>query len=139
MDTQMTNSNKKIFAVLSGLMIAASFLSSCYYDSKEELYGLNNCDTTTVTYSGTILPILQASCLSCHSSGAAALLGGGNNLDGYDNVLNFVEPSDPANSSLYGSVAWIAGYSFMPKSASQLSDCSISKIGAWINSGALND
>ncbi len=139
MDTQMINNNKILLIALGSLLVTASFLSSCYYDNREELYGATVCDTLTVTYATSILPMLQAECLSCHSATAADGLGGGNNLEGYDNVMNFVNAGDPNGSALYGSIAWITGYSFMPKASPQISDCNISKVAAWINAGALNN
>jgi hypothetical protein len=139
MDTLMIKKSY-IYLLISGAMLmAGSFMSSCYYDSREELFGNTTCDTTTVTYSATILPILEAECLLCHSDANAAALGGGAILEGYDFLMDYVTPADPDNSSFYNSVAWVSGYSFMPKSSDQLSDCNISKIRAWINAGALNN
>jgi len=54
--------------------------ASCYYDSEEALYPSlsSSCDTITVTFSGTITPILANSCLSCHSNATAP--SAGNNI-----------------------------------------------------------
>ncbi|MHC1706750.1 MAG: hypothetical protein AB9842_04405 [Bacteroidales bacterium] len=105
-------------------------LSSCYYDNDEELYqyvSSQQCDTTNVTFSGTILPILNASCNSCHSSSSAS---GGIILDTYAGV-NAVA----ANGKLWGSVSWTSGFSAMPKGGSQLNPCDLKKIKTWINAG----
>lgn len=138
MDTQMINKNLILRLITVGL-ITGSFFSSCYYDSKEELLGTNVCDTTDVTYTTTIVPILESQCYSCHSEANADLLGSGTNLEGYDFLMDYVTASDPDHSSFYNTVAWVPGNSFMPKSGSQLGDCNISKIRAWINAGALNN
>lgn len=138
MDTQMIKKNFKLQLIAVGL-IAGSFLPSCYYDSKEELLGTNSCDTVDVTYALTIVPILESQCYSCHNTANADILGGGTNLDGYDNLMGYVTASDPDNSSFYNTVAWVSGYSFMPKSGSQLGECNILKIRAWINAGAVNN
>jgi hypothetical protein len=136
----MTKS-KKLLAIGATLsLIAGSFLSSCYYDSMEELGYLGAvCDTTTVTYSGDIAPLLDGSCLTCHSAVNADALGGGNNMEGYDNLINFVTAGDPSGSSFYNSIAWVSGTSFMPKGESQLPECDINTVKAWIDQGALNN
>lgn len=136
----MTNKIKILIAGMAGVLLTGSIMTSCYYDNAEELYGsVAPCDTSAVTFAGSIQPILEAECLTCHSATNADGLGGGNNLEGFDNVINFVTVGDPANSSLYNSVAWLAGASFMPKSGQQLSDCDIAKIRIWITSGAANN
>jgi hypothetical protein len=138
MDTQMIKKKVILQFIAVGLIIG-SFLPSCYYDSKEELTGLNACDTVDVTYGATIVPILESQCYSCHNTANADILGSGTNLEGYDNLMGYVTASDPDNSSFYNTVAWVSGSSFMPKSGSQLGDCYILKIRAWINAGAVNN
>ena len=38
-----------------------ALLAGCYYDNEEELYANqgNNCDTTNVTFSGTVFPVIN--------------------------------------------------------------------------------
>lgn len=134
----MTKKQIFIFGVL-GIALTAATSTGCYYDSKEELGLLTTCDTVAVSFAADIQPILAAECDVCHSAAAADLVGGGNNLDGYDNVWNYTEPGSAENSLLYQSVAWLAGASFMPKSGSQLSSCELSLIRIWINDGANNN
>ena len=138
MGIQMTKKQIVVIAAI-GLALAAINGTGCYYDSKEELGLLQVCDTAAVSFSLQIQPILAAECDICHSADAADLVGGGNNLDGYDNTWNFTEPGDADNSLLYQSVAWVPGASFMPKSGSQLSTCELALIRNWINQGALNN
>lgn len=136
----MTNKNKMLAIGATLSLITGSFLSSCYYDSMEELGYLGTvCDTTAVSFSSDIQPLLDGSCLTCHSATNADALGGGNNMEGYDNVLNFVTAGDPSSSTFYASVAWITGTSFMPKGESQLPACDINTVKAWIDQGALNN
>jgi hypothetical protein len=69
----------------------AVFLSGCYYDISEELYpnnGTTNCDTASVTFSGSINGILQANCITCHNSSLAS---GNVNLDGFANVKTYAD------------------------------------------------
>ena len=110
-------------------------MGGCYYDNKEELYPYSNveCDTSDVTYSNTIVTIINGHCLSCHSNANAASLGGYIPLEDYENVKITIE-----EGSFLGSILYQAEYDPMPVDY-QLSDCEIKQIQAWINSGALND
>lgn len=138
MDT-LTINMKKIPLIVLGMSCIAFFFNSCYYDSKEELFGTTACDTVDVTYATTILPILETSCLECHSEANAGVLGGSQILEGYDFLMDYVVAGDANASSFYNTVAWVSGYVEMPQGSDQLSDCKIAKIRAWINAGALNN
>ena len=73
---------------LSVSVIIALLCLTCYYDNEEYLYPeLNNtCDTTSVTFSGTISVILGNNCLSCHSNSTAANFGNNIQLEDWANV-----------------------------------------------------
>lgn len=86
------------------------------------------CDTTNVSFSGYVFPILQNHCKGCH--GAVNPVGGFS-LVTYQDVKNVA-----VTGQLYGAIAHESGFSPMPKGGAQLSDCRIRKIGAWINAGA---
>lgn len=89
------------------------------------------CDTSNVTYSGTIAPIIQTNCLGCHSNAGT---GGGIFLNTYNAV------KDQVNSGrLWGAINWQSGFSQMPKGGSKLSDCDLTRIGIWIQQGAPNN
>ncbi len=109
-------------------------LSACYYDNEQDLYPVDpnsTCDTLNVTYSGAIVPVLQAQCNGCHSGAVPA---GGIKTDNYTDVKALVD-----NGKLMGSIKQTAGYSPMPKGGNKLSDCDISKFDIWIKNGALNN
>ncbi len=109
------------------LMTAFLFLFSCYYDVEEELYPIDSnaaCDTTNVTYTLSIKPIMDASCNNCHSTQVAS---GGIILDTYAGISAVA-----ASGKLGGSVNWTGGYSAMPKGGSQLSPCNLKKINIWL-------
>lgn len=89
------------------------------------------CDTTNVTYSGTIVPMFQGSCNGCHNSTST---GGNINLTTYAGVQAVA-----LNGHLYGSVNHDAGFSAMPKYMSKLPDCQIAEIRIWIQNGAPNN
>jgi len=109
------------------------FLFGCYNNSEEYLYPKinNNCDTTNVTYSGTISTIISENCLSCHQGSSAS---GNIDLSNYANVKVQAD-----NGKLLGTIKQLSGYSPMPKGSSKLSDCKINQIEIWIRNGALNN
>ncbi len=91
----------------------------------------NACDTTNVTYSGTISPIVQNYCVGCHSGGSPS---------GGIGMSTFTEVNSMAlDGSLYGSVNHSAGYSPMPKGSNSLSTCQIDQIRIWIAAGSQNN
>jgi len=113
------------------LIISSLALSSCYYDSEEELYSGSACDTTNVTYSGTIQPILAANCNSCHTGSTGQ---GGVSLSTYDELMVHV------NSGIFRkAVNHEPGATPMPYNMAKLPDCELLKINAWINNGAPNN
>jgi len=86
----------------------------------------DGCDTSVVTFSGQIWPMMESYCTGCHSSGAAA---GGIVIAGYADVVALAE-----NGSLMGSISWEPGYANMPTNQ-QLSECSITLLQKWIDDG----
>lgn len=90
-----------------------------------------SCDTSAVTFSGTVLPILKNNCNGCHGGSAPSA-----DID----LTTFakVKPT-VTNGTLLGSIQHANGYSPMPQNGNKLSSCNISKIQAWVNAGAKND
>jgi hypothetical protein len=115
---------KRTFIVLLSMFM----VTSCYYDSAEELYGL--CNTTDMSFEEDIQPILATHCNNaiCHSTEVAV---GGVILDTYVGVRVTVD-----KGSLMGSILHQEGYSNMPSGAGQLDSCLINKIESWIQDGA---
>ena len=105
--------------------------TGCYYDVEEELYGTLACDTLDVTYSNTVLPLLESKCYSCHD---AANNFGNVTLEGYTNLKTYVD-----NGRFLGAIRWTSGFSPMPKNQSKLLECDIQKIEVWVNNGAPNN
>ncbi len=117
------------------LLICSVSIISCQYNNEEDLYGKNeNCDISNVSYSKTIIPILTASCYTCHSTSNASSFGSGINLENFNELMIRVN-----NGKLVGAISHLPGYPAMPRVGAKLDDCSIEKIKAWINNGALND
>ncbi len=118
------------------LVLISVVFCSCYNDNMEELYPelSSGCDTTNVTYSLTVAPILNNYCLNCHSTSAANGSGGGIKLGSFTDVVTY-----EANGKLMGSIKHLGGYSPMPKGGGTLSDCKIRQLDKWIEKGAKND
>lgn len=89
------------------------------------------CDTSNVTYSGTIAPLLDNFCTGCHGTVSPSA---GINLTSYADVA-----SAAANGSLYGSVAQLPGFLAMPYGGSLLPSCQIDEIRIWVENGYPNN
>ena len=126
----------KRFLIMAGIV---AMFTGCYNDKYSDLYPpvVNPCDTTTITYSNDIKPIIATGFFSprngCHDA-----VGGASS--GYDFETN-IGPLQAvaANGKLLGSVHWDPGFSQMPKNAPKLSDCEINKIERWVHLGAPNN
>lgn len=127
---------KKVFSIF---IIAASFLSACYYDNFRELNPFLEeavCDTastTTISFAAQVVPILQNQCSTgsagCHSSNS------GRDLSTHTGVTNTY-----SGAKLLSSIIWDGNASQMPKgSGAKIDDCSIKTIELWINQGKLNN
>ena len=120
---------KKIFLPL----VLAVALCGCYNDNSEDLYPASLCNTTTVTYSATIKPIVTANCAisGCHTGSFPA---NGIELDDYAGLKSI------ANSGqLLGTINHQSGYSAMPQNLPQLPQCSLDQIAKWVADGALDN
>lgn len=112
-------------------LIALAMVSSCYRDVEDELYPgtAGSCDTTGITYSTTITPILQNNgCMNCHSGNVPS---GGISLQSHSLVKIIA-----LDGRLYGAINHGAGYSPMPKGGNKMSSCDLRKVKAWIDAGA---
>ena len=89
------------------------------------------CDTTNVTYSGTIAPLMMSMCTGCHGSTNPD---GGLNLTSY-NVMNIIA----MDGRLAGTIQHQNFYYAMPPVGSGLSPCHIQQVLTWIQHGAPND
>ncbi|MBK7173499.1 MAG: hypothetical protein IPH84_09735 [Bacteroidales bacterium] len=101
------------------------------------LEGANNtqcndsgCDSSNVTFSGIIYPIIELNCKGCHSGASPSA---GLSLNTYSQVKDAVE-----NKSLLNHLYNRNGASMMPPS-NQLSDCNLAQFNRWINDGTPNN
>lgn len=123
---------KGILLLITG---AGLFASSCYYDNKEDLYQFvgSGCDTTGVTFAADVLPVFQQNCAiaGCHSSASMQ-----SNLDlGTYEDINTIA----LDGRLMTRITKPEGDPLMMPPGAKLPDCTIDKIQAWINNGALNN
>ena len=117
--------------------ILVIFLQSCYYDNEEYLYPATaNCETENMSYSNDVWPVISSICLGCHSGASP---GGDIRLENYTDVAAAGAIQAGNFGSLYGAISHASGNSPMPKNSNKLSDCTISKIKAWIDQGMLDN
>jgi hypothetical protein len=114
------------FPIVIATMVLSVWLAGCEYHNQEDLYPAT-CDTTNITYSQTIQPILQQNCYICHST---AIASGGVILDTPEGVQVVAQ-----NGLLWNVVSHKSGYPAMPKDQPQLSDCLLTQINIWITAG----
>ena len=87
---------------------------------------IDECDTSSVTFSGQIWPMMESNCTGCHSASAP---GGGIVIADHADMVALAE-----NGSLMGSIRWESGYARMPTNQ-QLSECGINQLQKWIDDG----
>jgi hypothetical protein len=116
--------NGTLLLFLSGLVLVCS---SCYYDNEEALYP-GDCQPDQVSYSETVLPILQNNCFHCHDAQNKL---GNVTLEGYGNLKVYVE-----DGRFLGALRRENGFSPMPQDGPKLDDCLIDQIAAWVADGA---
>lgn len=123
---------KKLIPVLSVALIG---FASCYKDNAEDMYpsgGTGACDTTNITFSGVVKPIIDAKCATagCHFDASV----NGIDLFHYSGVAAVAN-----NGKLMSAITHNGQASFMPKGMPKLDDCTIAKIRVWVNAGAPNN
>lgn len=125
---------KRIYIILATIFVFLSFFVSCYYDNEEALYPTLNttCDTTIVTFSTTIVSILNNNCYTCHSNSTAARSGNNIRLQNYADVV-------AKAPNIAGSLKHISPFSPMPKGGGMIKTCSIAQFDIWVRNGMLNN
>ena len=118
-----------IFATLAVISVGTVvLLNRCYYDSSEYLYSGTVCDTTNVTYSGTIVPIMSQNCNSCHSGGAPMA---NVNTSSYVGLKTIADNGKLVNTT--------SGATTIMPTSGKMDNCTVAKIGAWVHAGAKNN
>ena len=106
--------------------------TSCYYD-KDELINptSGSCDTSQITFTQFVNPLITQQCVSCHSVENPS---GNVRLDGYTQIKQQAD-----NGKLLGSLSHEVGFSAMPKNGNKLDNCQLLKMQRWIINGAPNN
>jgi len=117
-------------AVASGIFFMCFLWGSisCTFHSEEELYGIDDCDTTVVTWEHPIRDILATYCVDCHNEDLAY---NGVRHDVYELELIVVN-----DGRLNGVVNHLPGYPQMPYQRPKLPDCELLLINTWVERGA---
>lgn len=127
---KINNSSRAIIKMVI-CVLSVFLMASCYYDNEEYLYpGLpgGQCDTTSVTYSGFVAPLLASNCNSCHNESTP----NGNVI-----LNNYIGLKNVVNSGIFRkAINHEPGAPKMPQDGNKLPSCELSKIDAWINQGA---
>lgn len=120
---------RKLIRVMS--LCACLTLSSCYYDTAEELQQYFECDSQNMSFQQDIYPIVTQYCLQCHSANNPL---GGIQYENYEDVMK-----DVNNGSFMGSIRHTAGFSPMPPGGTLLPACTVEKLESWINANSPNN
>jgi hypothetical protein len=120
------------FILVCLVPIALTMMQSCYYDNEEELYPVaGSCDTSNVTYSTTVAPIMANTCNGCHGGNFPQA---GIRTDTYANLKIIAD-----NGRLWGAINHENGFSPMPQNQPKMNDCNLAKIRKWLDEGALDN
>lgn len=92
---------------------------------------IGGCDTTTVTFTKSIVPVLELNCIGCHSNVDPQ---GKITLEGYQNVKKLVD-----NGKFIGAIKHLPNFVPMPDNNMKLSDCNLRQLEIWISNGAPNN
>jgi hypothetical protein len=125
---------KKIIFTSLSFGFTAVLINACTYQTAELLYpktNLANCDSTVFSYSKIIAPMMQESCVSCHSNSSVS---GVVNLQDYQNIAIWAK-----NGKLYNSISHNGLASKMPQGGAKLADCKVLLVKKWIEAGFPNN
>ena len=116
------------------LFCSVSLFSSCYYDNEEYLYGIQNCETLSMSFESDIIPIINEHCTSCHGGETPSA---GLSLMTYNELV--VSATDDTNAGIINRVGRAEGETGAMPTNYSLSQCQIEYIKAWVAQGALNN
>ncbi|GAB5557768.1 MAG: hypothetical protein SchgKO_19810 [Schleiferiaceae bacterium] len=129
----MKFNSKKILSKLIVLTLLGWTFSQCTYENFEDKFGdvPVDCDTTAVSYSATVAPLMAEFCVACHGSSAPS---GGLDLSIYSGVKSAAD-----NGSLVGRITLPDTDPLKMPPGNNMGDCNINIISAWVNQGAQNN
>ena len=120
-----------VYLTASCMLLLIGILNSCTHDSliDDDLPPVvMGCETVDVSFSQTVLPILETHCTGCHGSASPQA---NIDLSNYDGVKAVAD-----NGRLVGAISHDDSFSNMPQGGNKLPDCTIDQIEAWADDGA---
>lgn len=117
---------------------ALLILAGCYNDKYDKLYPnpvTTTCDTTIITYTNDIKPIINSSCAingGCHNAAGDA------NTNGLDYTVFSILQGQATTTLMVNDINGTPTprHNAMPLNLPKLSQCDINKITRWVNEGA---
>lgn len=117
------------FLHVPAFILLMVFIASCKHEPSLVYAPVDgSCDTTNVSYSAQVKPILDANCISCHNSSASK------NFDGYGQISAYLA----GNASLFISNINYTGPQPMPPTG-RLDTCQVRQCILWVQSGYPNN
>jgi hypothetical protein len=116
------------------LMSALALLNACDYDSEEALYGIDLCDTESISYENDIATIIVENCISCHSGESPSA-----SLDLSDLEVLTASALNSGNRGLLNRIERSEGQVGAMPTSYRLTQCQIDQINAWVEQGALDN
>jgi len=120
--------------LLAGVIVGSFvfYLSGCGKENAEQSGGGGGCDTTNVSYSKQILPIVQQNCYVCHQGPGAS---SGIDFSNYSALHGWAQ-----SGYLVGDVTNAGDpYTPMPYGLPMLPECEVNTIVAWVHQGYPNN
>ncbi|MBS1567846.1 MAG: hypothetical protein JST45_00245 [Bacteroidetes bacterium] len=117
--------------IFLGATLVATLFNGCYYDVESDLYPSGFCDTSAISFTATVQPILQSNCavLGCH-------VAGGQGTGDFTTYAGFKAQVD--NGAVLPAIKYEGNGPFMPPGG-MLEPCAIKQIELWIQAGAPNN
>jgi hypothetical protein len=117
-----------VLAILVIVGLLTLIPQSCVNNNELDLYGIQECDTTNITWDSKISAIFEKNCVICHG---AEVSYNGVRHDSYASEMVVVN-----DGRLRGVVNHLDGFSKMPKDRDMLPECELKLINMWLDNGA---
>ncbi len=121
-------SRNLIYILIVFAVFLAVFHISCENNNEMDLYGIQDCDTTDITWDSKVAAILQKNCVECHGPVSPYL---GVRHDSYTAEMIVVN-----DGRLRGVINHLDGYAKMPKDRGKLPACELEILNRWLDNGA---
>jgi hypothetical protein len=108
-------------------VLGITFLNGCFYDNKEDLYKdfPQDCNTTGLTYTQDISPLISQNCLGCHSTAG-----------GFFPVLETLQQMRANEVEVTFRITKSIGDPLVMPKGGPMQKCSVDQILTWYADGA---